>query len=117
MHANKCANERFSILIVATHPDRVEGDLNARVAELNKELRSLLLPSFQKELIVYTMREITFVLNLKDPEKEDTLSKLSTIRSMIREAGDIIDVPSSFFIFEQELVARAKVLRCEILSL
>ena len=117
LHAKKCANERFSILIVATHPDRVEGDLNARVAELNKELRSLLLPSFQKELIVYTMREITFVLNLKDPEKEDTLSKLSTIRSMIREAGDIIDVPSSFFIFEQELVARTKALRREILSL
>ena len=39
----------FRLLVVATHRDCVEGDVEARILALNRELKSLLLPAFKKE--------------------------------------------------------------------
>ena len=46
LHGKKSLHEPFRLLIVATHRDCVEGDLEARVETLNRELHSLLLPAF-----------------------------------------------------------------------
>ena len=62
----------FRMLVVATHRDCEKVDVEARILALNQELKSLLLPAFKKELILYkTPDKIAFVLNLKKPEKCD----------------------------------------------
>lgn len=75
LRAKKSTDERdrhFSVLVVATHRDCVKDDLTARVDALNQELRELLLPACEDELILYrSCEEIAFVLNLKDPDDYD----------------------------------------------
>ena len=53
LHGKKSLHEPFRLLIVATHRDCVKGDLEARVETLNRELRSLLLPAFENELLLF----------------------------------------------------------------
>ena len=96
----------FRVLVVATHRDCVEGDVEARILALNRELKSLLLPAFKKELILYkTPDKIAFVLNLKKPEKCDK-KVLDLIRTNVAECnlGEVFEVPGSFFMFEQDLI-------------
>ena len=86
---------------------------------LNKELKSLLLPTFKKELILYkTPDKIAFVLNLKKPEKCDE-KVLKLIRTNITECdlGEKFGVPGSFFMFEQDLIEFAAEVGRNILSL
>ena len=72
LHGKRSLHEPFRLLIVATHRDCVEGDLEARVETLNRELRSLLLPAFEKELLLFEKpNKIAFVLNLKNPDDRD----------------------------------------------
>ena len=109
----------FRLLVVATHRDCVEGDLEARVAALNQELGSLLLPAFKEELILSkTPDKIAFVLNLKNPDDTDEKA-LALIREKIGERGlgEIFEVPGSFFMFEQDLIHRASKVGRGILSL
>ena len=109
----------FRLLVVATHRDCVEGDLEARVATLNQELRSVLLPAFKEELILSkTPDKIAFVLNLKNPDNTDE-KVLALIREKIGERGlgELYEVPGSFFMFEQDLIHHASKVGRDILSL
>ena len=109
----------FHLLVVATHRDCVEGDLEARVAALNQELESLLLPAFKEELILSkTPDKIAFVLNLKKPDDTDE-KVLALIREKIGERGlgEIFEVPGSFFMFEQDLIHQASKVGRDVLSL
>ena len=120
LHGKKSLNEPFRLLIVATHRDCVEGDLEARVETLNRELRSLLLPAFEKELLLFERpNKIAFVLDLKKPDNTDKRA-LELIRREVGKPslGKTFDTPASFFVFEQDLLQFAEsVARRDILSL
>ena len=110
LHAKKSLHEAFRLLIVATHRDCVKDDLETRVEALNSELESLLLPAFKDELIRFERRsKIAFILNLEDPDDQDKES-LKLIRSKISQSGlgREFDTPTSFFVFEQDLIQFAK---------
>ena len=110
----------FRLLVVATHRDCVpQGELAARVKAFNKALERILLPACEEELITCSTDEIPFVLNLKEPDSTD-LTKLDLIRNQISKSGvgEVVETPSSFLVFEQELVEFAKkVAGKDILSL
>ena len=111
----------FRLMVVATHSDCVEGNLEARVAVLNQELKSLLLPAFKEELILFEAPDnIAFVLNLMCPRYDDK-KILEQIRLQIRNpgpgVGEIYREPGSFFAFEQDLVGFATEAGRKILSL
>ena len=120
LHARKSLNESFHLLIVATHRDCVESDLEVRVDSINKELHSLLLPAFEDELILFEAPDkIAFVLNLKNPDDGDKKA-LELIRIEVGKPGlgRTFDTPSSFFVFEQDLLQYAEnVAKRDILSL
>ena len=110
LHGKKFLKEQFRILIVATHRDCVEGDLETRVEALNSELHSLLLPAFENELIVFEQpNKIAFVLNLKNPDDNDE-RVLGLIRTQVGDPswGNTFGTPISFFVFEQDLVKFAE---------
>ena len=100
------------MFIVATHRDCVEGDLEAQLETLNKELHSLLLPTFANELIMFEASDecnevdkIAYVLNLKAPNNDDK-EILELIRTGVStpDLGKTFDTPASFFAFEQDLL-------------
>ena len=87
LHGKKSLNESFRLLIVATHRDCVEGDLEARVETLNRELCSLLLPAFENELLLFEKpNKIAFVLDLKNPDDSDKRA-LELIRKEVGKPG------------------------------
>ena len=117
LHAKKSSsvsNNSFRLIIVATHPDKVK-NLKTCVKKLNEGLRHLLLPAFEDELICKGGREIAYVLNLTEPDE----GLLNDIRTKISESkmGHTLDVPSSFFLFEQDLLAFVKRHKRDILTL
>ena len=120
LHGKKFLKEQFCILIVATHRDCVEGDLETRVEALNSELRSLLLPTFENELIFFEIpSKIAFVLDLKNPNDMDE-KVLEIIRTQVGKPGigKPIQTPTSFFVLEQDLVKFSEnVAKRDILSL
>ena len=120
LHGKKLLKEQFRILIVATHRDCVEGDLETRVEALNSELHSLLLPAFENELILFEQpNQIAFVVNLKEPGDNDERA-LELIRTQVGEPcwGNTFETPISFFVLEQDLVKFAKdEVKRDILSL
>ena len=120
LHGKKSLHEPFRLLIVATHRDCVEGDLEARVETLNRELRSLLLPTFENELLLFEKpNKIAFVLDLKNPDDSDKTS-LELIRREVGKPGlgKTFETPISFFVFEQDLLLFAESeARRDILSL
>ena len=119
-HGKKFLKEQFRILIVATHRDCVEGDLETRVEALNSELRSLLLPAFENELILFERpNKIAFVLDLNDPDDNDE-RVLELIRTQVGAPGwgKASETPISFFVLEQDLVKLAEnEVKRDILSL
>ena len=120
LHSKKSLHEPFRLLIVATHRDCVEGDLEARVETLNRELCSLLLPAFENELLFSKGRnKIAYVLDSKNPDDSDKRA-LELIRREVGKPGlgKTFDTPASFFVFEQDLLKFAEsVVRRDILSL
>ena len=110
----------FRLLVVATHRDCVpEGELETRVEALDEALRGVLLPANDEELIIFSANQIPFVLNLKDPDKDD-LTRLDLIRSKVSEGkvGEVVKTPGSFLVFEQVLAEFAsKTVRRDIVSL
>ena len=112
LHGKKSLHEPFRLLIVATHRDCVEGDLEleARVETLNRELRSLLLPDFEDELLFFKRpNKIAFVLDLKNPDDSDKRA-LKLIQSEVGklDLGKPFKTPISFFVFEQDLLKFAE---------
>ena len=61
-----------------------------------------LLPANNEELIFFSANQIPFVLNLKDPDKEDQ-TRLDLIRGEVSEGkvGEVVKTPGSFLVFEQ----------------
>ena len=97
----------------------MKGDVVARIEALNRELRSLLLPAFKDELILFeTPDKIAFVLNLKNPEDTDK-NTLALIRTKVskRDLGVVFKVPGSFFVLEQDLLKFAASIHRYILRL
>ena len=111
-------DQYFQLLVVATHRDCVKGKLADRVKAYDEALRAILLPACNAELIKYSKKEIPFVLNLKNPDSND-FKKLELIRMKVSESGvgEVINVPGSFFVFEQELIEFAKKKGRDVLSL
>ena len=106
LHAKKSLNQAFRLLIVATHRDCLETNLETEVEALNTELRSLLLPEFKDELILYKApTKIAFVLKLKNPEDQDKRA-FEVIRRETAKPGlsSTFETPVSFFLFEQDLL-------------
>ena len=120
LHAKKSLHQAFRLLIVATHRDCVKGNFEAQIESLNTKLHGLLYPAFENELILSkTPRQIPFVLNLKNQEDCDEKA-LNKIRTDIgkQELGNTFDTPTSFFVFEQDLVQFANnTVKRRILSL
>ena len=109
-HGKKSLHEPFRLLIVATHRDCVDGDLEARVETLNRELRSLLLPAFEEELLLFEKpNKIAFVLDLKNLDDSDKRA-LELIRREVGKPGlgKTFETPISFFVFEQDLLLFAE---------
>ena len=108
----------FRILVVATHRDCVEGDLAARIEALNQQLKSILLPGCKDELIVFSANQIAFVLNLKDPDDVDE-AVLELIREKVSEndLGEVVNVPGSFLVYEQDLLKYASTISRDIVSI
>ena len=108
----------FRILVVATHRDCVKGDLAARIKALNQQLKSILLPACKDELIVFSANQIAFVLNLKDPDDVDEAA-LELIREKVSEndLGQVVDVPGSFLVYEQDLLKYASTIGRDIMSM
>ena len=110
----------FRLLVVATHRDCVpEGELETRVEAFDQALRDVLLPANNEELIFFSSKQIPFVLNLKDPDKEDQ-TRLDIIRSEVSEGkvGEVVKTPGSFLVFEQVLAEFAsKTVKRDIVSL
>ena len=110
LHGKKSLHEPFRLFIVATHRDCVEGDLEARVETLNRELRSLLLPAFENELLLFEKpNKIAIVLDLKNPDDSDKRA-LELIRREVGKPGlgKTFETPISFFVFEQDLLQFAE---------
>ena len=110
----------FRLLVVATHRDCVpEGELETRVEAFDQALRDILLPANDEELIIFSVSQIPFVLNLKDPDKDDKTG-LDLIRSEVSEGkvGEVVKTPGSFLVFEQVLAEFAcKAIKRDIVSL
>ena len=109
----------FHMLVVATHRDCVKGDLAARIDALNRTLCSLLLPACKEELILYAAPDkVAFVLNLKNPDDDDN-GALELIRQKFSDSnlGVVSNVPSSFLMYEQDLLKFAVSINHDILSL
>ena len=118
--AKHCSNLCFRLLVVATHRDCVpEGELETRVEAFDQTLRDVLLPANNEELIIFSASQIPFVLNLKDPDKDDQ-TRLDLIRSKISEGkvGEVVKTPGSFLVFEQVLAEfSCKTAKRDIVSL
>ena len=110
----------FRLLVVATHRDCVpEGELETRVEAFDQALRDVLLPANEEELIIFSASQIPYVLNLKDPDKDDQ-TRLDLIRSEVSEGkvGEVVKTPGSFLVFEQVLAEFAsKTVERDIVSL
>ena len=107
LRAKRSTGKYLRILVVATHRDCVKGDLEARVEDLNKQLITLLLPSFEEELIMFeTTNKIAFVLNLKNPDEDDikTFKLIRHVVSSPKWGPEPFETPASFFAFEQDLL-------------
>ena len=105
----------FRILVVATHRDCV---VAATIEALNQQLKSILLPTFKDELIVFSADQIAFVLNLKDPDDVDE-ETLELIREKVGEngLGEVVDVPGSFLMYEQDLLTYASTVARDIVNM
>ena len=110
LHVKKSLNENFRLFIIATHRDCVEDKLDTWVRTLNNEIESLLLPTFKDQLILFqSPGKTAFVMNLKNPNNDDK-DVLALIREAVGEPGlgNTFDKPTSFFVFEQDLLEFAK---------
>ena len=111
--------QQSKIIVVGTHRDKVWWWKRLDViAAVNRELKSILLPMFKEELMVYRSHdEILFPVNSLMPNREDE-RVLEEIRQSISGSGvgEQIDIPPSFFMFEQDTIRYAKQQRREMVS-
>ena len=107
----KVSVQRSKLLVVATHKDCIDKEKLVKVMnDLNKELKSILLPMMENELIMYGREgEIASAINLKNPDQDDE-TVLESIRQIISEAGLGVEIetPLSLFMFEQDIIKFAE---------
>ena len=107
----KVSVQRSKLLVVATHKDCIDKERLTKVMnDLNKELKSILLPMMENELIMYGKEgEIACAINLKNPDQDDQ-KILDSIRQIIPESslGVEIETPLSLFMFEQDIIKFAE---------
>ena len=121
MQAKRSMNEesqQLKIMVIGTHRDCVWWQSRA-IAAINRELKSILIPAFQNELILYrSLDEILFPVNSYKPNRDDKVI-FEEIRRKITEAssGEEIDIPPSFFMLEQDIIAHAMQKGREMVSL
>ena len=114
LQAKKSCREAFRLFVVATHRDCVKDNLQSRVEALNRELHSLLLPTFANELMVFeasdSIDKISYVLNLKTPDNDDK-EALELIKTRVSKSdlGKTFNTPAAFFAFEQDLLQFAEI--------
>ena len=119
MQAKRSTTEgqQFNIIVIGTHRDKLWFESRA-IAAVNRELQHIFLPAFKKELIMYRPpEEILFPVNSLKPNQDDE-SMFQKIRENISDAslGEKIDMPPSFFMFEQDTIRYAKQQGREIVS-
>ena len=93
-------------------------ELTVTIAAANMELKSIFLPAFKEELIVYhSDDEILFPVNSLRPNRDDK-TMFNEIQRNISDASlaEEIDIPPSFFMFEQDTIRYAKQQEREIVS-
>ena len=107
----KVSVQRSKLLVVATHKDCIDKEKLVKVMnDLNKELKSILLPMMENELIMYGKEgEIACAINLKNPDQDDE-KILDSIRLIIPEVGLGVEIetPLSLFMFEQDIIKFAE---------
>ena len=107
----KVSVHRSKLLVVATHKDCIDKQKLAKVMnDLNKELKSILLPMMENELIMYGKEgEIACAINLKNPDQDDE-KILDSIRLIIPKVGLGVEIetPLSLFMFEQDIIKFAE---------
>ena len=103
--------QRSKLLVVATHKDCIDKEKLEKVMnDLNKELKSILLPMMEDELIMYGKEgEIACAVNLKNPDQDDE-KILDSIRQIIPTVGLGVEIetPLSLFMFEQDIIKFAE---------
>ena len=107
----KVSVQRSKLLVVATHKDCIDKEKLVKVMnDLNKELKSILLPMMENELIMYGKEgEIACAINLKNPDQDDE-KILDSIRLIIPKVGLGVEIetPLSLFMFEQDIIKFAE---------
>ena len=120
MQAKKCkkvGKEGFKLLVICTHRDRLFFPSRA-LSKVNKELKKIFMPAFKNELILFhPPDQIAFPLNARSPDSKDE-GVLERIRQCVHEAGagNEINIPPSFLMFEQDTLVYAKKLKRDILT-
>ena len=121
MQAKRCSKrggKHFKFMVIGTHRDRL-WFTSSTLAAFNRELKSMFIPAFQQELIVYrSVDEILFPVNARNPNQVDE-NTFDRIRHSIRGAGIgiEIEIPPAFFMFEQDVQMHADKLGRDIFSL
>ena len=121
MQAKRCSKrggKHFKFMVIGTHRDRL-WFTSSTLAAFNRELKSMFIPAFQQELIVYrSVDEILFPVNARNPNQDDE-NTFDRIRHSIRGAGIgvEIEIPPAFFMFEQDVQMHADKLGRDIFSL
>ena len=121
MQAKRCSKrggKHFKFMVIGTHRDRL-WFTSSTLAAFNRELKSMFIPAFQQELIVYrSVDEILFPVNARNPNQDDE-NTFDRIRHSIRGAGIgiEIEIPPAFFMFEQDVQMHAEKLDRDIFSL
>ena len=84
MQAKRCSKhggKHFRFMVIGTHRDRL-WFTSSTLAAFNRELKSMFIPAFQQELIVYrSIDEILFPVNARNPNQNDenTFIELGTV--------------------------------------
>ena len=105
--------QAFMVTVIGTHRDCVKDKLSETLTAVNEELKRIFLPTMEDELIVYRSHdEILFPVNLLNPDDNDKIV-LEQIRRRISaahivEEAEILHIPFSFFMFEQNAIKYAE---------
>ena len=97
-------------LVIGTHKDCVDkANLSEVLIVLNKELKTIFLPTMEEELIVFGEGQIVCAVNLQNPDSDDEKA-FDSIRDSITSAGIgiEIDTPLCLFMFEQDALKYAE---------
>ena len=96
-----------SIIVVGTHKDKLEIDGEARLKDINKELK-ILHRKYNRVLIPKSSDEVVFAINAMAPDGEERQKYTEELQECILEAAAertkvVIDVPLKWLAFHLDL--------------